>query len=100
MKAFVEGELEATAHATTDEQILGLYKHHGQTAYHAVGTAALGPDDADVVDARLRVRSVTGLRVIDCSVFPEILSDNTNAPLMALAWRAADLILEDAASRA
>jgi len=50
-----------------------------------------------VTDPRLRVRGVAGLRIVDCSVMPAIPSGNTNGPVMALAWRAADLILEDAA---
>ncbi len=60
--------------------------------YHAIGSAAMGPNDDDVVDARLRVRGVTGLRIIDASVFAEQPAGNTAAPTMALAWRAADLI--------
>jgi choline dehydrogenase len=49
-----------------------------------------------VVDGRLRVRGVSGLRVADCSVMPSLVSGNTNAPAMALGWRAGDLIIEDA----
>jgi choline dehydrogenase-like flavoprotein len=57
----------------------------------------MGGDDAAVVDGRLRVKGVRGLRVVDCSVMPTQVSGNTNGPVMALAWRAADLIIEDAA---
>jgi len=56
---------------------------------------AMGPNDDDVVDSHLRVRGVSGLRVIDASVFPEQPSGNTAAPSMALAWRAAELINEE-----
>jgi choline dehydrogenase len=48
-----------------------------------------------VLDERLRVRGVAGLRVVDCSIFPAQLSGNTNAPVMAAAWRASELLLED-----
>jgi choline dehydrogenase-like flavoprotein len=60
--------------------------------YHAVGSAAMGPHDHDVVDQTLRVRGVDGLRVVDASVFAEQPAGNTAAPTMALAWRAAELI--------
>jgi choline dehydrogenase-like flavoprotein len=63
------------------------------TAAHATGTCAIG----SVVDARLRVLGMTHLRVMDCSVMPTEVSGNTNAPVMAMAWRAAGLILEDQA---
>ena len=56
----------------------------------------MGPNDDDVVDPRLRVRGVTNLRVVDASVLPIMVSGNLNGPVSALAWRAADLILEDA----
>lgn len=62
--------------------------------YHSVGSAAMGPDDDDVVDATLRVRGTEGLRIADSSVFP-INPGNTQGPTMALGWRAADLILND-----
>jgi choline dehydrogenase-like flavoprotein len=67
----------------------------GTGLYHAVGASAMGPDAGDVVDPRLRVRGVTGLRVVDASVLPVHVAGNTAAPTMAVAWIAADLILED-----
>ncbi|WP_229400136.1 GMC family oxidoreductase [Micromonospora okii] len=69
----------------------------GYCGYHAVGTAAMGSGDDHVVDPALRVRGVHGLRVADASVLPVLVSGYLNAPVMALAWRAADLILGRAA---
>jgi choline dehydrogenase-like flavoprotein len=65
----------------------------GSGIYHAVGSAAMGPAATDVVDARLRVRGVSGLRIADASVLPAQVSGNTAAPAMAIGWRAADFIL-------
>src|SRR5262249_24042122 len=62
--------------------------------YHAIGTCAMGPDDADVVDPAVRVRGVENLRIMDCSVLPIMVAGNLNGPMMAMASRAADLILE------
>ena len=56
----------------------------------------MGSDRLAVLDSRLRVRGVHGLRVMDLSITPTMISGNTNGPMMAMAWRAADLILEDA----
>lgn len=80
----------------TDQEIIDAGLATGTCAYHASGTAAMGPDHDDVVDARLRVRGVTGLRVVDASVLPIMVSGNTNGPITALAWRAADQVLENA----
>jgi choline dehydrogenase len=72
------------------------YSHDtGTGLYHAVGSAAMGPGDDDVVDASLRVRGVTGLRIADASVLPVQVSGNTAAPAMLVGYRAADLILGD-----
>ena len=79
----------------TDEQLLNAYREGGQSGYHACGTCRMGGDAGSVVDARLRVRGVQRLRVMDLSVAPTMLSGNTNGPVMAMAWRAAELILED-----
>ncbi len=90
------GEQASTAWARSDDDIIRLFKERAQPGAHACGTCAMGQDENAVVDERLRVRGVPGLRVVDLSVFPEMLSGHTNAPVMALALRAADLILEDA----
>lgn len=80
---------------STEEQVLDYALNNGSTIYHAVGAAAMGPNDDDVVDSRLRVRGVSGLRVADASVLPTQVSGNTAAPTMAVGWRASDFILED-----
>ncbi|HEY0932980.1 MAG TPA: GMC family oxidoreductase, partial [Trebonia sp.] len=67
----------------------------GTGIYHAVGSAAMGPGDDDVVDSRLRVRGVDGLRIADASVLPGQVSGNTAAPAMLIGYRAADFILDD-----
>lgn len=80
----------------TDEQILDYSLNHGASGYHTLGTCSIGPDERDVVDDRLRVRGVSGLRVVDASVFPAQPSGNNNAPTLAASWIAADMILQDA----
>jgi choline dehydrogenase-like flavoprotein len=80
----------------SDEQLLDAFRAGGQSGYHACGTCRMGDDADSVIDARLRVRGVQGLRVMDLSVTPTMLSGNTNGPVMAMAWRAAELILQDA----
>jgi choline dehydrogenase-like flavoprotein len=59
----------------------------------------MGQDPVAVVDPTLRVRGVSGLRVVDCSIMPTLVSGNTNGPVMAMAWRAADLILGEVGSQ-
>lgn len=77
----------------TDAQILEAYDRFGTCGYHAVGSCRMGADEGSVVDPELKVRGVEGLRVMDTSVMPVIPSGNTNGPTMAMAWRAADIIL-------
>jgi choline dehydrogenase len=79
-----------------DEGILNSGFLNGGPGYHASGACAMGPNDSDVVDSRLRVRGVEGLRVIDVSILPAMISGNLNGPIMGMAWRAAEMILEDA----
>jgi choline dehydrogenase-like flavoprotein len=97
MSELVHSEVTPGADVESDADILAAYRRYGSSGYHAVGTCAMGVHEDSVTDPRLRVRGVAGLRVVDCSVMPTIPSGNTNGPVMALAWRAADLILEDAA---
>lgn len=90
------GEETAPGEASqSDQQLLSTIREIASSGLHAVGTCAMGRGPDSVVDNRLRVRGVRGLRVVDCSVMPGLISGNTNGPAMALAWRAADLILED-----
>jgi choline dehydrogenase len=79
-----------------DEGLLTYLREIGQTAWHTVGTCRMGTADDAVVDARLRVHGVSGLRVADISVMPTIASSNTNAPAIMIGEKAADLILGDA----
>lgn len=82
---------------TQVEKVPGMhvaaYDQFGTCGYHAVGSCRMGKDEASVVDPALRVRGVTGLRVMDTAIMPVIPSGNTNGPTMAMAWRAADIIL-------
>jgi choline dehydrogenase-like flavoprotein len=84
--------------ATTDEALLEAAKGLSTTIFHPVGTAKMGRDDdpTAVLDERLRVRGVRGLRVIDASVMPAITSGNTAAPTMMIAEKGAQMLLEDA----
>jgi len=95
MRSIGAKELYPGPDVTTDEEIVRHSLNAGPYGYHTLGTAAIGPDDDDVVDERLRVRGVDGLRVVDASVFPYQPSGN-NGPTSPAAWIAADLILEDA----
>lgn len=80
----------------TDDDILANAISLGGTSYHICGTARMGSDPESVVDPQLRVRGVNGLRVVDTSIMPTIVSGNTNAPAMAIGLRAADFILHGA----
>ena len=90
-------ELSATARAQTDAEIEQAIRNLGDTIYHPVGSCRMGPGPMDVVDAQLRVHGLQGLRVIDASIMPSIVSGNTNAPVIMIAEKAADLIKQDAA---
>ena len=93
LAALVAEETMPGAQYATDEQILEAYDRFGTCAYHAVGSCRMGKDPQSVVDPQLRVRGVEGLRVMDTSVMPVVPAGNTQGPTMAMAWRAADLIL-------
>ncbi|MDE8344633.1 MAG: GMC family oxidoreductase N-terminal domain-containing protein [Acidocella sp.] len=78
-----------------DEDIIRAFQARGQAGYHACSTCRMGNDNTAVVDAKLRVRGVSNLRVADGSILPTMVSSNTNGPIMAIGWRAAELILQD-----
>jgi choline dehydrogenase-like flavoprotein len=84
-------------HLRSDEEILQGARETGTTIFHPVGTAKMGRDDdlTAVTDARLRVRGIEGLRVIDASVMPTITSGNTNSPTLMIAEKGAEMLLED-----
>ena len=91
-------EYAASAGAQTDEQIEQFVRNYADTIYHPVGTCRMGTGAMDVVDAQLRVHGVQGLRVVDASIMPRIVSGNTNAPMIAIAEKASDLIKAAAAA--
>ena len=92
----IEHELAPGSQYHSDDNMVEVILNNGTTGSHAINTCGMGPGDEDVVDDRLRVRGVDGLRIMDCSVIPMMVSGNLNGPTMAMAWRAADLILDTA----
>jgi len=96
LSAVIERETLPGTAVQSRAQLLEDIRQRASTVFHPVSTCRMGPDAAtSVVDARLRVHGLQGLRVIDASAFPEITSGNTNAPTLMLAEKGAALVLAD-----
>lgn len=97
MKEFIVKEILPGPSTTSDADLIQDFRKRSGTVYHPVSTCRMGPDpSASVVDARLRVHGLDGLRVIDASIFPDNISGNTNAPSIMTGWKGAEMVLQDA----
>jgi choline dehydrogenase len=96
LRPFVVEEVDPGKKVSTDEELLNYCRQRGSTIYHPTSTCRMGSDPLAVVDQRLRVRGIEGLRVVDASIMPDLVSGNTNAPIIMIAEKASDMILQDA----
>ncbi|MFY1700764.1 GMC family oxidoreductase [Micromonospora sp. WMMA1923] len=95
LDAYREFETQPGPDVRTDDELLAYARERGDTSYHPVGTCRMGDDPGAVVDERLRVRGLAGLRVIDASVMPTMISGNTNAASMMIGEKGAALVRQD-----
>ena len=100
MRRYVAEERTPGEACVSDEQLLAYAREVGTTIFHPTSTCRMGSDLTAVVDERLRVRGIGNLRVIDGSVMPTVVSGNTNAAIVMIGEKGADMILQDAAARA
>lgn len=96
MQPYVKREVKPGPQDLSDEALLEFCRNNGATIFHPSGTCKMGTDEMAVLDARLRVHGMQGLRVVDCSAMPALVSGNTNAPAIMMAEKAVDMIREDA----
>jgi choline dehydrogenase len=96
LRPYLAEEYRPGAAASSDDDLLEFAREYGQTIFHPAGTCKMGADNMAVVDERLRVHGITGLRVVDCSIMPVLVSGNTHAPVVMIAEKASDMILADA----
>ncbi len=96
LKPYLLSEYKPGDGVRTDNEILEFAREYGATIFHPTGTCKMGSDPMAVTDSRLRVHGIGGLRVVDCSIMPTLVSGNTHAPAVMIAEKASDMILEDA----
>ena len=95
LKPYLIEEHKPGADVRSDDEILDFAREYGATIFHPTGTCKMGSDPMAVTDARLRVHGIGGLRVVDCSIMPALVSGNTHAPAVMIAEKASDMILAD-----
>ncbi len=100
MQKLIVEETAPGIHIRTDEEMMADVRERGVSNLHPVGSCGMGHGPQAVVDPRLRVHGIPGLRVVDASVMPSIIAGNTNAPTIMIAEKASDMILEDARAAA
>jgi choline dehydrogenase len=96
LEPYVVEEVDPGAKVVSDAELLSFCRARGSTIYHPTSTCRMGNDPLAVVDQRLSVRGIEGLRVVDASVMPDLVSGNTNAAVIMIAEKASDMILQDA----
>ena len=98
MARYIAEERAPGPQVTSDADLLAFARSTGTTVFHPTSTCRMGPDATAVVDERLRVRGIGNLRVVDASIMPTVVSGNTNAAVVMIAEKGADMILQDAAA--
>jgi choline dehydrogenase len=98
MRRYIAEERAPGPHVTSDADLLAFARSAATTVFHPTSTCRMGSDATAVIDERLRVRGIGNLRVVDASIMPTVVSGNTNAAVVMIGEKGADMILQDAAA--